>query len=381
MGSAVESIRDSGVKIFVAATGAGAGIQNDLWQVPGISKVLVGCQFPYAAEQTEEFLGFKPEKFVSEDTAIELASAAYMRAKAVAGVNGKAVGLGLTASTSTNYDKRSPNQIYAAVVGDTGCYVAHTELHTYVDNELSVRNSHGQECDSFGLGLLQYAIIGTDSVRWSRRPGTEPKACDERVKELAMARPVFMPSGQRCGSFSLPVVVAFPGSFNPPHEGHHHMASEVEFWHSVNVVYQINIDSPHKGTLTGVEILARAAYFRADRFKAPRALKFTVEQPLFTDKVKYGGSFDLVMGADTLERVLDPKWGPSTEEVLATFERFGVKIYLFDRFVKEGDSERSIEAQEVVSNLPEKYRLPSIGMFEYMGRSKSVSSTDIRNAK
>ncbi len=370
--SALESIRDAGIHIFVAATGAGAGIQQDLWSTPGISKVLVGAQFPYAGKETDEFLGFHPAKYVSEDTAIEMASAAYIRAKAVAGIHGKAVGLGLTASTSTNYDKRSPNEVYAVVVGDTGCWVVGKPLNPMA---LDNRFHQGVECDLVGLGLLQYATTGQDSVSFIR--SVTKVDCTSRVEELFWNHPVFMPTGQRLFNLLTPHTL-FPGSFNPPHEGHHHMATQAEEWNLKSVAYEINVDSPHKGRLTGVEMLARAAYFRVDRHLAPRPLRFTYGMPLFTDKVNqrpWGTCF--VMGADTLERILDPKWGPSTKAVLETFYNTGTHVYLFDREVRESDgSVRFIDAQRLVGDLHQ-YQ----DVFNYLGSSKSISSTDIRNAK
>ena len=54
-------------KVFVAATGAGAGIQASLWSVPGSSAFLAGAAFPYAAHETERLLGFRPERFCDED--------------------------------------------------------------------------------------------------------------------------------------------------------------------------------------------------------------------------------------------------------------------------------------------------------------------------
>lgn len=60
-------------KVFVAAMGAGAGVQASLWSVPGSSAFLAGPAFPYAAHEAERFLGFRPARFCDEETAVELA--------------------------------------------------------------------------------------------------------------------------------------------------------------------------------------------------------------------------------------------------------------------------------------------------------------------
>jgi hypothetical protein len=115
-------------KVFVAATGAGAGIQASLWSVPGSSAFLAGAAFPYAAHETERLLGFRPAKFCDEDAAVELAIAAYLRGREAAlaetsGAPAKApiVGLGLTASVSSLEPHRTAR-------GGAARHVSSTEL-------------------------------------------------------------------------------------------------------------------------------------------------------------------------------------------------------------------------------------------------------------
>jgi hypothetical protein len=62
----------------IIATGAGAGLQQKLWEIPGCSWYLSGCTFPYDQDEQADLLGFMPEHFCSEDAAIDLASAAYV---------------------------------------------------------------------------------------------------------------------------------------------------------------------------------------------------------------------------------------------------------------------------------------------------------------
>jgi hypothetical protein len=94
------SLTETNARIFVAATGAGAGIQSALWATPGASSYLEGCIFPYSQEATARFLGFTPPKFVSREMAVDLAIAAY-REVAHCGDDKKPIGLGLTASVSS----------------------------------------------------------------------------------------------------------------------------------------------------------------------------------------------------------------------------------------------------------------------------------------
>ena len=65
----------------------------------GSSAYLSGATFPYAPEEQEELLGFMPEHFCSREAAVDLASAAYMKAYRFGGK--KPVGVGITASVAS----------------------------------------------------------------------------------------------------------------------------------------------------------------------------------------------------------------------------------------------------------------------------------------
>ena len=71
---AVRALREANVQVYLACTGAGAGLQNILWSAPGCSDFLAGGEFPYRKELTERFLGLSPDKFCSTETAIDLAT-------------------------------------------------------------------------------------------------------------------------------------------------------------------------------------------------------------------------------------------------------------------------------------------------------------------
>jgi len=361
-----ERIRDAGVHLFVMATGAGAGIQEKLWTAPGIGSVLVGAQFPYAMEETNDFIGHKPDRYVSEETAISQASAAYMRAKAVSGLK-PALGLGLTAAAATLKPPRGGHRVYAAVVSDLGCKGAYLQL-----KDRDRRQWHGDLCDYLGMDLMDEVLEpGASMLSTDSYGAVVNQDISAKVAEIFWRRPVFMPTGERRRVLPwLPhKVVHFPGSFNPPHAGHHHMAAVTERQQRFPVAYTINGDHPAKGPLGPVELLARAAYFRATKYENPRPLMFTRDQALFTDKARaLGVNGKLVVGADTLARMLDPQWGPRPTEVLQTFHDLGTRLYCFNR----GD----LRVVPIIRSLPnwEQYRKIFVGL----GDAPNISSTALR---
>src|SRR5262245_39626243 len=113
---AIALIRESKARVYVASTGAGAGLQGMLWRLPGSSSFLVGASFPYAAEATDEFLGFRPDHYCSPDTALDLATEAFLRA----GAGEQAIGIGLTASVATTAIHRGAHRIHIAWITARG---------------------------------------------------------------------------------------------------------------------------------------------------------------------------------------------------------------------------------------------------------------------
>ena len=81
-----EAILEMGRPFYIIATGGGAGIQERLWNVCDISRVLLGAEFPYACKTTSSLLGFNPNEdtsaasYSSPEVAVDLATTAYFKA-------------------------------------------------------------------------------------------------------------------------------------------------------------------------------------------------------------------------------------------------------------------------------------------------------------
>src|SRR5271157_5673962 len=118
-----DQLKAAGVSIHVIATGAGAGFQQKLWEVSGSSAYLSGATFPYSAEEQEELLGFIPEHFCSEEAAIDLASAAYMKAYKFGGK--KPVGIGLTASVASEHEHRGDHRLDVCIMTNEKVHLFH----------------------------------------------------------------------------------------------------------------------------------------------------------------------------------------------------------------------------------------------------------------
>lgn len=305
-------------RIYVVSTGAGAGLQKILWDVPGISKVLIGAEFPYAHEAIERFLGFKPDFYCSAKTSMAMAMEAYCRAWTP---GRPAVGLGLTASVASITPHRGDHRVFISSVSEEAC-----RTHSVILKKLSGpegRKIDGEVCDGIGMAALLHSVGLEDKIGYATQfqDIVQEESTGEAIR-LLRERPLFSTSGQK---FIAPGngngMTLFPGAFNPPHEAHFWMAREH------GATFHITINPPHKPSLTIAEILQRARMLDGyDRL-------FTWDDPLYLDKARRFPGSKFVIGADAMERMLDPKWGPEIGPMMEEFRHLGIRFLVADREV------------------------------------------------
>jgi nicotinamide mononucleotide (NMN) deamidase PncC len=316
-----ELLKSAGVNIHIIATGAGAGLQQRLWEVPGSSAYLSGCSFPYAAEEQEELLGFMPEHFCSEEAAIDLASAAYMKAYKFGGK--KPIGVGLTASVASEKIHRGEHRVFICVMTDDKVQLF---SHTFEKGAGQFnRYRDGEQCDNFAFWML----LETSNVYDSRAVLQYSKDVTDLAKERFFARPYFVANGKRLATLPTNKHLAImPGAYNPPHEGHLGTAQAVMDEYGRTVVFEVTAEPPHKAALTVQQLLQRAKLLQGhDRL-------FTRKEPYYLDKAKAFPGIPLVLGADAMVRMLDPKWGIEPVDLFKGFIDLNTKLLVAGRVVE-----------------------------------------------
>jgi nicotinic acid mononucleotide adenylyltransferase/nicotinamide mononucleotide (NMN) deamidase PncC len=358
-----EKLKEAGISIHIAAAGAGIGLPKELWEVPGASAYLSGASFPYSKEEQAEFLGFVPEKFCSKQHAIDMASAAYMKAFIFGGK--KPIGIGIAANVATTKTHRANHEFFTCIISDDKAIVDHAIL---VKGEGSAkRHEDGAKCDFDGLFMLLDMLNLTGSY------AKEYEDVTEEARKRFFMRPFFAADGTRHGTISDTRLYALlPGSFNPPHAGHFGMANafinDVEnTWHDCRskILFETTTNPCNKPTLSIQDLLKRARMLNGkDRI-------FT-NVPLFIDKIKMFPGMPLIMGADTLDRSLDKSYGVEPMDLIMAANSSG-NIFVANRMV---------DGQLLtVESILAKYSIPrsDAELIHTLPGQWDISSTELRN--
>jgi nicotinic acid mononucleotide adenylyltransferase len=350
------------IRLYVMASGAGAGIQKRLWETPGASRYLIGACFPYEKEDTERELGFEPEKYCSEETAIDLALEAYYRALGKESMTEQRfpVGLGVTASVTSNREHKGRHHAYVCVV--TPSQVIGTEV-ILPKGELNMqqRMGDGETVDMISITFLQRVIDGREGTFVN---DVEEADWSAHARKRFFDHPQFLPSGLR-DDWGLPLgSTIFPGSFNPPHTGHWGISRTVQRVFGSAPIFNICATPPHKEALTVQMMLSRAKMLEGEH------VIFTQNDSTFLSKARVRPGSKFVIGADTLIRMMDEKWGHPIGPMLEEFLSLGTTFLVFGRECEDGYKDSEL----IVNTVDVKYRnmfLPVIGRWD-------VSSSQFR---
>ncbi len=365
------------LRIHIVSTGAGAGLLDLIWSLPGCSSFLMSYSFPYAPGDTEDFLGFKPEKFCSPETALDLAMAAYMKAcpsleEGISPESVDVIGLGITASVASSRAHRGDHRVHLAVMTSEHVLAADLTLEKGVG--VDARAFDGEQTDMAGLNMLLTAL-GRPVVHDSRFQDMLPVDRTQQALERFFLRPCFSPTGRRRAELGEGFMI-FPGSFLPPHEGHFQMAKAavaesvlyVPRGEVHNTTFCITADPPHKDPLSLADLLARAKLLKGHDCYFTRGDHLYIEK---ARKLPPGQKF--IIGADTVLRMLDPKWGPKVGPMLEEFKQLRTTFLVFGRQIDGKFTTMS----EIWQQVPASYDL---SCFHSVRGRWDVSSTEARKS-
>jgi len=301
----ISTLHASGRKAALAITGGGSGAISELLRVPGASRLLIEAQVPYDEQALATFLGFAPAQSCSADTAIAMARGARARAARLVPAATDLVGLGATAALVSDRPRRGEHRFHIACATPAGiahctCVMAKGKRDREAEEDVVSR--------AIVLFLAHACGVAAPSVR-------EMLDADDRFEETFVAtvdpvdqllggeldRVSVQPDGQMILSAPRPPVL-MPGSFNPVHSGHLLLARVAEQIKQLPVAFEISVTNVDKPPLAGETVRDRLTQF---------AWKSSVEltrAPTFLEKSRLFPGTTFVIGADTAERLVAPKY-------------------------------------------------------------------------
>jgi nicotinamide mononucleotide (NMN) deamidase PncC len=301
----ISAVHASGRKAALAITGGGSGAVGELLRVPGGSRLLIEAQVPYDAQALATFLGFAPAQACSADTAIAMARSVRARAARLAPAATDLVGLGATAALVSDRPRKGEHRFHIAFASSAG--IAHC-----TGVLAKGRRDRAAEEDLVARAIVLWLAHACGIAAPSPRSLLD---ADEHFAEAAIApvdavdqllageldRVTARPDGQMLLSAPRPLVL-MPGSFNPMHAGHVLLARVAEELRQQPLAFEISVTNVDKPPLEGQTVRHRLAQFA---WKSPVEL---TRAPTFLEKSRLFPRTTFVIGADTAERLVAPKY-------------------------------------------------------------------------
>jgi len=334
----VEEIHASGRRCVLAITGGGSGAIADLLRVPGGSRVLLEAIVPYERGALVEFLGWEPEQACSPETAVAMARRALARARARADQS-RLVGIGVTASLVSDRPKQGDHRCHVAFADGDRVEVVSVVL------EKGRRDREAEEDLVARVVLLTLARacdVVVPDVSTLLGPGDRRTVSPvqggggdpvERLVAGLVDRVTILPDGQCVTGAPVPRGV-LAGSFNPLHAGHIELARVAADVLAGAVAFELAVLNADKPPLGIDEVRHRIAQF---------AWRQTVEltrAPTFREKARLLPGVTFVVGSDTAERIVHPRYYTDrTEDMLGALDeiaRHGCRFLVAGRVNERG---------------------------------------------
>ena len=301
----ISALHASGRKAALAITGGGSGAIGELLRVPGGSRLLIEAQVPYDEMALATFLGFAPVQACSSETAIAMAQSARARAARLMPAGTDLVGLGATAALVSDRPRRGEHRFHIAFANAAGiahctCVMAKGRRDRAAEEDLVSRAIVLWLARACGIAAPSPQSL-LDADEHCAEAVVAPLDTIDQLLAGELDRVTVQPDGQMLLSASQSVVL-FPVSFNPLHEGHVLLARVAEELRQQPLAFEISVTNVDKPPLAGETVKHRIAQFA---WKSPVEL---TRAPTFVEKSRLFSRTTFVIGADTAERLVAPKY-------------------------------------------------------------------------
>ncbi|WP_321418648.1 hypothetical protein [uncultured Methanomethylovorans sp.] len=342
----VHLINSSGYKIVLAITGGGTEAIGELLRHGGGSATLLEAIVPYSQQAVDAFTGKKPEKYSSTRTARAMTMAAFQKAimlQQEQNEAGRVLGIGAT-SILTKYDERKERQheLHIAIQSLQNtttysiCFLEERERET--EESLACRliiNAIALACNmdvaiTDGTGLSSQEKIQIRSAQTTKEIANMLLDKDNNPDKI----PRYFRIKEKEISHSHKVI--FSGSFDPCHRKHVEMAKIASKKYGVPVDFEISLTNVDKPPMDFISLEDRISSIQACYNPDFMGDIFVTNTPLFAEKAIIFPESTFILGADTMERLFNPKYYRPQDTTSSLYEHFKEKKIDFLVFSRKG---------------------------------------------
>lgn len=307
----ISAFHSAGHRCVLAVTGGGAGAAAWLLSVPGASRSILEVIVPYDEGSLEDFLRDRPRSFCSAETARAMARRAYERAQWLA--PGQPVaGIACTASLRSDRPKHGDHRFHLAI--RTNQHISTYSLT--LTKEARRRDEEENVLDLVFLNALAETLHLAERVEVPLLPGEtiqrQIEPCENLLTALCAGRlqAVFVEADGRIVREGPRPCLLLPGSFNPLHRGHCALADAAARRAGSAAVFELSVVNADKPALSVEEVRRRLAQLSG------RSPVWLTRAPTFVEKADLFPGAAFVVGADTAERIVQPRfYGGTTAQL------------------------------------------------------------------
>ena len=326
---AIRQIHASPAQAVVVVTGGGAQAISWLLTVPGASRTVLEVLVPYSGRALADFLGERPRRIASVETAEAMSRQAYRRAMELADSDGPMVGIGCTAAIATDRPKRGAHRVHVA-------RCTSDSVVTYsLDFTKNLRDRAGE--DTLAGLLVVRALAEASGVPMNV---AIPLSATERIAiggsgdpfDLLVAGAIDTVLVRANGTITpngMPNGAVLSGSFDPLHVGHRELATVASETLSMPVTLEMSVANVDKPPLSAPVIRERL-----EQFTGTYDVVLT-KAPTFAEKAQVLLGSCFVIGYDTMVRLIDPAYYGDDErkmtKALASIAQLGGRFLVAGR--------------------------------------------------
>lgn len=385
---AIARLHEMPHRVVMSIAGAGAGLQQLLWEVPGASRTILDCRFPYHNNAIADALWQMPDRFVNSNIAARYAVRAYHQGLEILqkdNCNDPVIGLGLTGAVASARDRKGTDRVHIACRTKNDLFYADVQF----DKGMLDRVGQGELCDLIALRLLCMTAgipdvelpkipmygVNTDSLNLGRQLSWSDIYAADDLVELCNSPLKIDHRSFRLNEYDFSNAIIYPMSANPLHRGHINIAKYIQEVEGKEVVCLISTNHPEKGQLDKEEAIRRLSQFYA---LGPVILYN--QSGMYIDMAAMFKGCSFIIGVDVLKKLFSGKYLGESEERESNIEAmmqkilsYGTKFYIVGRNLKGLGWVSAMDAIKFWA--PTEYK----DLFIPVLYRDDVSSTELRN--